>query len=90
MSERIEIQTLTDGGQQPAAVAHNVAAFLNGATKTLDLAQYDFNLADEAKRDRGGRDHGRGAARREDPVRLQRRPREPDPGAAAAGAGRRN
>jgi len=49
MSERIEIQTLTDGGQQAADVARTVAAFLGGATKTLDLAQYDFNLADEAK-----------------------------------------
>jgi len=37
MSERIEIQTLTDGGQQPEDVAHRVAAFLSGATKTLDL-----------------------------------------------------
>jgi len=49
MSERIEIQTLTDGGQQPPDVAHKVAAFLAGATKTLDLAQYDFNLSGEAR-----------------------------------------
>src|SRR6185503_9517397 len=49
MSARIEIQTLTDGGQQPPDVAHQVAAFLAGATKTLDLAQYDFNLSGEAK-----------------------------------------
>jgi phosphatidylserine/phosphatidylglycerophosphate/cardiolipin synthase-like enzyme len=49
MSERIEIHTLTDGGQQPAEVAHRVADFLTGAKKTLDLAQYDFNLADEAR-----------------------------------------
>ena len=49
MSERIEIQTLTDGGQQPADVARAVATFLGGATKTLDLAQYDFNLSGEAK-----------------------------------------
>ena len=37
MSERIEIQTLTDGGQQPEDVAR-IAAFLGGATRTLDLA----------------------------------------------------
>src|SRR5260221_7582333 len=49
MGERIEIQTLTDGGQQAADVARTVATFLGGATKTLDLAQYDFNLADEAR-----------------------------------------
>jgi phosphatidylserine/phosphatidylglycerophosphate/cardiolipin synthase-like enzyme len=44
MSERIQIRTLTDGGQQPPEIAQAVAAFLDGATKTLDLAQYDFNL----------------------------------------------
>ena len=49
MSERIEIRTLTDGGQQPPEVAREVAAFLDGARHTLDLAHYDFNLADEAK-----------------------------------------
>ena len=49
MSERIEISTLTDGGQQPPQVAHQVAAFLDGAQQTLDLAQYDFNLVDEAR-----------------------------------------
>jgi phosphatidylserine/phosphatidylglycerophosphate/cardiolipin synthase-like enzyme len=49
VSERIEITTLTDGGQQPADVARNVAAFLDGATQTLDLAQYDFNLGEETK-----------------------------------------
>jgi phosphatidylserine/phosphatidylglycerophosphate/cardiolipin synthase-like enzyme len=49
MSERIEIQTLTDGGQQAAEIARAVAAFLAGAKKTLDLAQYDFNLSGDAK-----------------------------------------
>ena len=49
MSERIEIRTLTDGGQQPVEIAHAVAAFLDGARETLDLAQYDFNLTDEAR-----------------------------------------
>ena len=43
----IEIRTLTDGGQQPAEIAHAIAGFLDGATRTLDLAQYDFNLGAE-------------------------------------------
>ena len=47
MSERIQVRTLTDGGQQPAEIAQQVAQFLDGATKTLDLAQYDFNLLPE-------------------------------------------
>ena len=46
---RIEIRTLTDGGQQPAEIAAEVAAFLDGATATLDLAQYDFNLGETTK-----------------------------------------
>ena len=49
MSDRIEITTLTDGGQQAADIARTVAAFLDGATATLDLAQYDFHLGDETK-----------------------------------------
>lgn len=47
MNERIEIRTLTDGGQRPEEVARDVAAFLDGAASTLDLAQYDFNLGPE-------------------------------------------
>jgi phosphatidylserine/phosphatidylglycerophosphate/cardiolipin synthase-like enzyme len=47
MSERIEIRTLTDGGQQPAEIAHAVAEFLDGAEHTLDVSQYDFNLGPE-------------------------------------------
>jgi phosphatidylserine/phosphatidylglycerophosphate/cardiolipin synthase-like enzyme len=47
MSERIEIRTLTDGGQQPAEIAQAVAEFLDGAERTLDLAQYDFKLGAE-------------------------------------------
>ena len=38
MAERIEIRTLADGGQQPADIAAAVAAFLDGATTSLDLA----------------------------------------------------
>jgi len=47
MNERIEIRTLTDGGQQPPEIAHAVAAFLDGAERTLDLAQYDFKLGEK-------------------------------------------
>jgi phosphatidylserine/phosphatidylglycerophosphate/cardiolipin synthase-like enzyme len=49
MAERIEIRTLADGGQQPADIAAAVAAFLDGATTSLDLAQYDFNLGEATK-----------------------------------------
>jgi phosphatidylserine/phosphatidylglycerophosphate/cardiolipin synthase-like enzyme len=44
MNERVEIRTLTDGGQEPPEVARAVADFFDAATQTLDLAQYDFNL----------------------------------------------
>src|SRR4029077_14432855 len=47
MSERIETRPLTDGGQKPAEIAHAVAGFVDGAERTLDLAQYDFNLGAE-------------------------------------------
>lgn len=50
MNERIQISTLTDGGQQPAAVAAQAAAFIAGATRTLELAQYDFNLGPDTAR----------------------------------------
>jgi phosphatidylserine/phosphatidylglycerophosphate/cardiolipin synthase-like enzyme len=42
----IDLHTLTDGGQKAEDVAAIVGAFLSGATKTLDIALYDFNLAD--------------------------------------------
>jgi phosphatidylserine/phosphatidylglycerophosphate/cardiolipin synthase-like enzyme len=47
MSERIELRTLTDGGQQPPETARAIAAFIDGATRSLELAQYDFNLLPE-------------------------------------------
>jgi len=47
MTERLEIRTLTDGGQQPVEIARAIAAFLDGATASLELAQYDFNLGPE-------------------------------------------
>lgn len=49
MNDRIEITTLTDGGQRPPAVAYQLAAFLDAAKTTLDVAQYDFNLGEETK-----------------------------------------
>jgi len=47
MSSSITIRTLTDGGQQPPEIAREVAAFVAAAQRTLDLAQYDFNLGPE-------------------------------------------
>jgi phosphatidylserine/phosphatidylglycerophosphate/cardiolipin synthase-like enzyme len=47
MKPRIELRTLTDGGQPARATAEAVAAFLDGAQRTLDLAQYDFDLGPE-------------------------------------------
>jgi phosphatidylserine/phosphatidylglycerophosphate/cardiolipin synthase-like enzyme len=44
MNSSIGIRTLTDGGQQPLEIAQAVAEFLAAATRSLDLAQYDFNL----------------------------------------------
>lgn len=54
MNDRIEIRTLTDGGQQPAETAQAVAGFLDGASSTLELAQYDFNLGEETRAIVGG------------------------------------
>ncbi|HEX9415313.1 MAG TPA: phospholipase D-like domain-containing protein, partial [Gaiellaceae bacterium] len=50
----IKVRTLTDGGQQPLEIAHEIAAFLGAATRTLDLAQYDFNLLPETAAVVGG------------------------------------
>jgi len=49
MSSSIRIRTLTDGGQQPLEIAQLVAEFVHGARRSLDLAQYDFNLGPETK-----------------------------------------
>jgi phosphatidylserine/phosphatidylglycerophosphate/cardiolipin synthase-like enzyme len=38
------VTTLTDGGQDPATVAHSVRDFLAAATTSLDIALYDFAL----------------------------------------------
>jgi phosphatidylserine/phosphatidylglycerophosphate/cardiolipin synthase-like enzyme len=49
MSSSIQIRTLTDGGQQPLEIARLVSAFLGAARRSLDLAQYDFNLGPETR-----------------------------------------
>ena len=54
MSPSIRIRTLTDGGQQPLDVAREVAEFIDAAQRSLDLAQYDFNLGPETREVIGG------------------------------------
>src|SRR5262249_3495924 len=45
MAGAIAIRTLTDGGQQAADVAAELAAFIAEARSALAIAQYDFHLA---------------------------------------------
>jgi phosphatidylserine/phosphatidylglycerophosphate/cardiolipin synthase-like enzyme len=40
----IEVRTLTDGGQPALRIAEEIARFLAGARRSLDLAHYDFHL----------------------------------------------
>ena len=47
MKPEITIRTLTDGGQPAREIAAAVAGFIDGARRTLDLAQYDFDLGPE-------------------------------------------
>ena len=54
MSSSISIRTLTDGGQPALEVAQLVAGFLGEAQRSLDLAQYDFNLGPETREVVGG------------------------------------
>jgi phosphatidylserine/phosphatidylglycerophosphate/cardiolipin synthase-like enzyme len=77
VSERIQIRTLTDGGQQPPVIAQAVAEFLDRATKTLDLAQYDFNLGPETAQIVG--DAFRRAAARGVQIRLAYNIDHPNP-----------
>lgn len=42
--ERIELVTLTDGGQRAEQVAEEIAEFVDGARRTLKLALYDVRL----------------------------------------------
>jgi phosphatidylserine/phosphatidylglycerophosphate/cardiolipin synthase-like enzyme len=44
----IEIHTLTDGGQRPAAVARKIAEFLARARHSLDIAMYDVRFETDA------------------------------------------
>jgi phosphatidylserine/phosphatidylglycerophosphate/cardiolipin synthase-like enzyme len=44
----IELRFYRDGGQAAAEVAEQVAAFLGGAKKSLELALYDIRLHDDA------------------------------------------
>src|SRR5436305_86804 len=37
-------RTLTDGGQQPVEIARAIAAWIDEANESLELAQYDFHL----------------------------------------------
>jgi phosphatidylserine/phosphatidylglycerophosphate/cardiolipin synthase-like enzyme len=46
----IHVRTLTDGGQTSVEIAREVAAFLRGARRSLDLALYDVRLHDPAAR----------------------------------------
>jgi phosphatidylserine/phosphatidylglycerophosphate/cardiolipin synthase-like enzyme len=45
----IAARTLTDGGQRPADVARAVAAFVEGARRSLDVALYDLALGAETE-----------------------------------------
>jgi phosphatidylserine/phosphatidylglycerophosphate/cardiolipin synthase-like enzyme len=47
MNPSITLRTLNDGGQQPPEIARLVAEFVGSARRSLDLAQYDFNLGPE-------------------------------------------
>ena len=42
----IQVHTLTDGGQTSPEVAQKIAAFVDGARETLELALYDIRLED--------------------------------------------
>jgi phosphatidylserine/phosphatidylglycerophosphate/cardiolipin synthase-like enzyme len=43
----IAVHTLTDGGQAPLTIAQRLAAFVEEARKSLDIAIYDFKLGGE-------------------------------------------
>ncbi|MGB8003394.1 MAG: phosphatidylserine/phosphatidylglycerophosphate/cardiolipin synthase family protein [Gaiellaceae bacterium] len=43
----IDVHTLTDGGQTSLDIARRIAAFVDGAQETLELALYDIRLHDE-------------------------------------------
>jgi phosphatidylserine/phosphatidylglycerophosphate/cardiolipin synthase-like enzyme len=47
--EPIQVDTLTDGGQKSIDVARKIAAFLEPARETLELALYDVRLDDDTE-----------------------------------------
>jgi phosphatidylserine/phosphatidylglycerophosphate/cardiolipin synthase-like enzyme len=68
MSSSIRVHTLTDGGQKPLDVARLVSEYLEPAKRSLDLAQYDFNLGPATREIVGGAIQA--AARRGVAVRI--------------------
>jgi phosphatidylserine/phosphatidylglycerophosphate/cardiolipin synthase-like enzyme len=46
-STKLIVRTLTDGGQEAVEVARDLAEWLGAARRSLDLAQYDFNIGSE-------------------------------------------
>jgi phosphatidylserine/phosphatidylglycerophosphate/cardiolipin synthase-like enzyme len=44
---RVEVSTLTDGGQPAEQIAHALAGFCGAAKQTLEIAVYDFQLPPE-------------------------------------------
>jgi len=62
MNSNVIIRTLTDGGQPAREIAAAVAEFLDGAERSLDLAQYDFDLGPDSAATVGDAIH-RAAAR---------------------------
>ncbi|HJQ74985.1 MAG TPA: phosphatidylserine/phosphatidylglycerophosphate/cardiolipin synthase family protein [Gaiellaceae bacterium] len=44
---RVEVRTLTDGGQPADEIAHAIADFVTAAKQTLEIAVYDFQLPQE-------------------------------------------
>jgi phosphatidylserine/phosphatidylglycerophosphate/cardiolipin synthase-like enzyme len=54
MNPDVTIRTLTDGGQPAHAIAAAIAEFVDGAERSLDLAQYDFDLGPDSAATVGG------------------------------------
>jgi phosphatidylserine/phosphatidylglycerophosphate/cardiolipin synthase-like enzyme len=50
----LDVRTLTDGGQEPIEIARTIEAFVGAAERTLDVALYDFHLADDTAEIVGG------------------------------------
>ncbi len=48
-STNLTVRTLTDGGQEPLEIARLIADWLGAARRTLELAQYDFNLGPDTR-----------------------------------------